>query len=170
MQGQDIPLWRLLPDLPRAFPRQIPTGCSRYPMDWDSNIIGEASNDEELAQAWDYMIDGIEVELTNRYDFVGPKAISFQGRSGPPQFVWRMVKWKPPCRRITKRPTTLAWCTAAKWMGHIGRERHRLRNIMTSSQMAHACLGFTPMQCANILKALFEVNSFLANVLRSRVT
>ena len=139
-------------------------------MDWESDVIADASDAKGLAAARGYVTDGIEAEFTNRFDLVGPKALAYQGRAGPSRFARRQVARGPPCKRVAKRPVTLAWRTAAKWMGHLGRGRARLRELVRRSQMADLSAGFSPMQRTAFLNALFEVNSYLANVLRSRVT
>eukprot|EP00959_Pyramimonas_sp_CCMP1952_P450855 9439574-Pyramimonas_sp.AAC.1 len=115
MTAQDVPAWRLVPDLPREFPQRAPVGCARFPLDWSHVQVAEARDAQDLAVAWDQLVQGVEVELTNRFDLAGPPALAYQGRGGAPRSVWRQLKWRPPMKRTYARPETLAWKTALRW-------------------------------------------------------
>eukprot|EP00959_Pyramimonas_sp_CCMP1952_P287587 6014421-Pyramimonas_sp.AAC.2 len=71
-------------------------GCARFPLEWDQGLFEAAGDAAGLAAGMDALMYGIEKELTNRYDHVGPAAKRCAGRAGVPEFVWRQVKWQPP--------------------------------------------------------------------------
>eukprot|EP00959_Pyramimonas_sp_CCMP1952_P200780 4199662-Pyramimonas_sp.AAC.1 len=83
--------------------------------------------------------------------------------------VWRQVKWQPPLKRTHKRPITLAWKTALRWMIHIQKERDRLKTRASQLQMANALCSIEPRQCSVLLQAFSEVSGFLRNARRSQV-
>eukprot|EP00959_Pyramimonas_sp_CCMP1952_P163872 3426162-Pyramimonas_sp.AAC.1 len=95
------PLWQLVPRLPKELPQEAPIGCARFPLEWDQGLFEAAGDAAGLAVGMDTLMHGIEKELTNRYDYVGPAAKRYAGRAGAPEFVWRLLKWQPPSSALT---------------------------------------------------------------------
>ncbi|CAK0864638.1 unnamed protein product [Prorocentrum cordatum] len=165
----DYPLWQLVPRLPKELPQEAPIGCARFPLEWDQGLFGAADDAAGLVAGMDALMHGIEKELTNRYDHVGPAAKRCAGRAGAPEFVWGQVERQPPLKRTYKRPITLAWKTAPRWMMHIQTERDRLKTLVSQLQMASASCSIEPRQCSVLLQAFSEVSGFLRKARRSQV-
>ncbi|CAK0813503.1 unnamed protein product, partial [Prorocentrum cordatum] len=145
------------------------TAASAIPFCPKATSFEEADDAEGLAACMDDLMIGVERELTNRYDHVGPAALRYSGRAGATSFTWRKVAWQPPLKRTYKRPQTLAWKVVLRWFMHIQKERHRLRTLVTRLQMAHVLCDIDPPQCAVLLQAFSEVGGYIRNIMRSQV-
>eukprot|EP00959_Pyramimonas_sp_CCMP1952_P352970 7394648-Pyramimonas_sp.AAC.1 len=82
--GKDLPVLTRELRNPKAVTRQPPPGCSRSPTSWTgvTSLISEVCDDASLQFAWDAVLSNLELEMLNRYDWVGPAAQLHLGRTG----------------------------------------------------------------------------------------
>ena len=59
-------------------------------------------------------MDGVDFEVSGRFDKVGKAAKPSIGRSGPPKFKWELLEWQPPRKRTYRDSSVAAWATAKR--------------------------------------------------------
>ncbi|CAK0840937.1 unnamed protein product, partial [Prorocentrum cordatum] len=120
---------------PRAPPAVPPVGCARFPrwLLWEraQRRIDAICDEDSLVLAWDGVLDGIEAELLERCDIVGPSRRSYEGRAGPVELHWKRVPWQPPQRPARPNSSAVALATAACWAQQVQRSRRFVERAMS---------------------------------------
>eukprot|EP00959_Pyramimonas_sp_CCMP1952_P150985 3159726-Pyramimonas_sp.AAC.1 len=65
MMAQDVQILRQVPDLPKELPPAAPPGISRYPYEWDAQLLAYVTDTQGLAACMDSLMRGVEREFTN---------------------------------------------------------------------------------------------------------
>ncbi|CAK0891681.1 unnamed protein product [Prorocentrum cordatum] len=126
-----VEAWHQVLDEPRAVPREpAKPGCARGPWRWKevTRCVQATHDDQGLQIIWDLLREGVETEILNRRDLVGPARRAFAGRgtSGAAAGLkWEVAQWRPPLKRKLRGPEAHAWAALAGWASELLSKRDR---------------------------------------------
>ncbi|CAK0838396.1 unnamed protein product [Prorocentrum cordatum] len=138
LQSVRVEAWQQVLDEPRAVPRgPAKPGCARGPWRWTevARCVQATRDDQGLQIIWDLLLEGVEAEILNRRDLVGPAAPS-QGvvrrGGGAAGLRWELFQWRPPQKRKRWGPEAHAWAVLARWATELLSKRDCLAKLQAA--------------------------------------
>ncbi|CAK0805455.1 unnamed protein product, partial [Prorocentrum cordatum] len=150
------------------------SGCARGLWRWTEvmRCVQATHDGQGLQIIWGLLLEGVETEILNRRDLVGPARRTFAGRGTQGEdagLKWELAQWRPPQKRELRGPEAHAWAALAGCASELLSKRDRLAKLLAAldshrQEEGRAAAAARDKCMKPIAATLAHLRMFVANI------